>query len=233
VYNNSTAIGTGAIIDASNCIVIGTASETVKIRGRLTVTGNVTANVTGNLTGTAANVVAAVATTGLFPIALATADTGSSSIRTDGGNFYYNSLTKVLLTGELKADYMQTPLSGVWLVNGNNTNSISSIVPLFCSQTNLGDINDQSALTLEAAVTAAGVTGTLVNPFDVDNTTDLVIIMPKWGIRGFADAAYSGATRINVHNQYDIPIYVSPSVTNSISSCRIYYNKVQITGQGS
>jgi uncharacterized protein YqkB len=283
VYNNSTAIGTGAIIDASNCIVIGTATETVKIRGGLSVTGSITGtvtnatnvtiatvatnasfyptfvstttgnlplkvdagitynpssnllttNVVGDLTGTASTVVASVATTGLFPIALATADTGSSAIKTDGSNLYYNALTKVLLTGELQADYMRTPLSGVWLVNGNNTNSLSSLVPLFCSQTNLADINDQGALTLEAAVTAAGVTGSFVNPFNVTDTTDLIIIMPKWGIRGHADTGYAGATRINVHNQYDIPIYVSPSVDNSISSVRIYYNRVQITGQGS
>ena len=146
--------------------------------------------------------------------------------------FAVSNITATTLTATtLVSTYNDTPLSGVWLINGNNTNDLASIVPLFCSQTDIGDINNQSALTLESATGTA--VGSFVNPFDVDNTTDLVIIMPRWGIRGHADIGYSGTTRINVHNQYDVPIYITPSTPNSISSCRIYYNKVEITGQGS
>ena len=43
-YNNSTAVGAGAIIDASNQIVLGTANETVKIPGDLNVVGDISGN---------------------------------------------------------------------------------------------------------------------------------------------------------------------------------------------
>jgi hypothetical protein len=43
-YNNSTAVGYGAIIDASNQIVLGTSSETVKIPGKLTGSKDATIN---------------------------------------------------------------------------------------------------------------------------------------------------------------------------------------------
>lgn len=241
-YNPSSNLLTTTV---SNVNVTNTTTGSYRVPFALTTTGSVALGSDAGLTYDASNnllsttvtkVSHAVAPTGLFPIALADQNSlsqGNSSINTDAANFYYNTLTKELILEQLQSTYMRTPLSGVWLVNGNNTNSLASIVPLFCSQTNLADINDQSSLTLEAAVTASGVTGTLVNPFNVTDTTDLVIIMPKWGIRGHADIGYSGATRINVHNQYDIPIYVTPSETNSISSCRIYFNRVQITGQGS
>jgi len=42
-FDNSTALGAGAIITANNQIVLGTSSETVKVPGNLTVSGSVTA----------------------------------------------------------------------------------------------------------------------------------------------------------------------------------------------
>ena len=369
VYNNSTAIGTGAIIDASNQIVIGTSSETVKIPGGLTVTGGINAttatiatdnsnvsffptfvsaqgnvplkvnsgfiynpftetlnvtningtitnnattstiatdssnqsffptfvsattgnlplkadaslsynpssnilscDVSGNLTGTASKVVITNTTTGAsyrVPFALtatgncalgsdedftfspslgilyATVDrvnisqtstnngfritlgsgtgTGSSEILSNG-DFTFNPST-----GTLTGAKSFTVGAGVWLIDGTNTGSLNAIVPLFTSQTDLGDINNQSELSFPRQDTSRGAAGDYQDPFNNDNKIDTIIVFPNWGIVGFNGTGYSSTVNINYKNTNAFPVFVDP-LDNVMSSCKIYFNDVE------
>jgi hypothetical protein len=269
VYNNSTAIGTGAIIDASNCIVIGTASETVKIRGGLTVTGSITGtasnvNITSsstnlayripfastgtgsstllsdsninfnpstntfsvdNITGTVSNVnVTAVATNASYRVPFLSGATGSQTISSDAG-VTYNPSTNIFSADNISANSLNAPLSGVWFISGNNRTDLTSVMPLFKSESNFNDINN--GLT-SGSVTGATV-GTLTNPFDLDNLCDRVIIMPDWGVVAYQDPDYGSLMRINFHNSNSVPVVVTPNAVNSISSAKIYYKKVEQT----
>lgn len=274
VYNNSTAIGTGAIIDASNCIVIGTASETVKIRGGLTVTGGIT--------GTASNVnVSELGTNASFSVPFLSAATGSATIFSDPGirynpstNLLQTTATNVMINASstntayripfaLDATGSTTLLSdsnlnfnpssntfsvdnasvdnisvdkitanslnvgaGVWLIDGTNTGSLNAIVPLFTSQSDLGDINNQSALTFTKQDTTEGAAGDFQDPFNNDNKIDIIIVFPKWGIVGFNGTGYSSTMNINYKNTNAFPVFVDP-LDNVMSSCKIYYNDVE------
>ena len=285
VYNNSTAIGTGAIIDASNCIVLGTASETVKIRGGLTVTGsitgtasninitstgttaafripfaltgtgsaalgsdsninfnpgtntfsvdnitatltgNVTGNVTGNLTGTATNInITGTTTDAAYRIPFALTSTGSAALGSDQG-FNYNPSTDTLNVANITADSLSVG-AGVWLIDGTNSGSLNAIVPLFTSQSDLGDINSQSTLSFPRQDTSRGSAGDYQEPFDNDNKIDTVIVFPKWGIVGFNTTGHTGTVNLNYRNDNAFPVFVDP-LDNVMSSCKIYYNDVE------
>ena len=187
---------------------------------------------TGVIDGTISRVnVSQVSTNTDFRVPFLSGDTGSQSISSDL-YLYYNPNQDTLFARRLSGDSLKSPLSGVWLVNGNNRDNLASIVPLFCSQSDIEDISQQSNMALES-VNGGSVVGSKINPFNIDNTTDMVIIMPNWGIIAYQDPSYGGLTRINVHNGFDVPQYIAPDITNSISSCKIYFRKVEITGRGS
>jgi hypothetical protein len=175
--------------------------------------------------------VSQVSTNTDFRVPFLSGDTGSQSISSDAF-LTYNPNQDTLFARRLSGNSLKSPLSGVWLVNGNNRDNLASIVPLFCSQSDIEDISLQSTMALES-VNGGSVVGSTINPFNIDNTTDMVIIMPNWGIIAYQNPSYGGLTRINVHNSFDVPQYISPDVTNSISSCQIFFRKVEITGRGS
>jgi len=189
----------------------------------------------GDLSGTATvatNVTAtAVSTNSNFRVPFLSDTSGTVAIRSDGG-LLYNPNKNLLTTSSLTSSYYGGQLAGVWLVNGSNRSNNDGILPLFCSQKNLANVNNQGALT-EVPVTGNTVVGSLISNYSINNVVDTVIIFPNWGIEGFDDTDYNPATRINLHNDQDVPIYAEPSSPNVLTSCKIYFNKVEITGLNS
>ena len=282
VYNHSTALGADAKISASNQIVLGTASDSVLIRGPL--------SVTGTITGTATNVNVTEVSSGSFRVPFLSGNSGSQTISSDAGITYnpasnvlstcvstvtqtaaglssyrvclagnsvgeatsivsnsglvYNTVTDTLdagslirstdidLGGSLVCARNGGQGSGVWLVNGSTANTaLEAIIPLFCSQTNLGNINNQGSLT-EVSVSGS-VVGSYITNFSVNNLIDVIVLFPGWGIIGYDGTGYSSTVRINMHNNQATPVFAQTSSANTLSSCKIYYDKVERTGLGS
>ena len=150
-----------------------------------------------------------------YRIALGSAVGGAVLYSNNG--LLYNPSTQVLLT---------PCVGGVWLIDGTNTGSLNALIPLFTSQTNLGDINNQSALNFDKQDTTLGAAGSYVNPFDNTDKIDRIIVFPRWGIVGYQDSGYAGTLNINYKNNYDFPVYVDLT-DNVMTSCRIYWNGTQ------
>ena len=136
------------------------------------------------------------------------------------------------LTGDLFCAFNGGQGSGVWMINGNSINTaLEAIIPLFCSQSNLGNINNQGSIT---AVSVSGaVVGSLISNFTLNNLIDVIILFPRWGVIGYDGTGYTSTIRINLHNDQATPIFVQTTSANTLSSCRIYYNRAERTGLGS
>jgi hypothetical protein len=136
------------------------------------------------------------------------------------------------LTGDLFCAYNGGQGSGVWLINGSTGNTaFDGICALFCSQTNLANINNQGSIT---AVSVSGaVAGSLISNFTLNNAIDYVVLFPRWGIIGYDGTGYGSTVRINIHNDQATPIFAQTNSPNTLSSCRIYYNRAERTGLGS
>ena len=119
-------------------------------------------------------------------------------------------------------------VGGVWIINGVFTpgNTLNAILPLFTSQADLGNINDQSALTFTRADGTIAAAGSFINPYELDNQVDTVLVFPNWGIVGFPNTSYGGVNILNYKNEYAFPVYVD-CTNNSMSSCKIYFDGVQ------
>ena len=192
-------------------------------------------NVTGDLTGTATTATNVTATANntnsAFSVPFLSAASGSVAIRSDTG-LNYNPSTEILTATTLNCSFNSGQGAGVWLVNGSTANTaLEAVIPLFCSQTNLGNINDQGSLT-EVSVSGA-VVGSYISNFSLNNLVDIIVLFPRWGIIGYDGAGYASTVRINLHNDQATPVFAQTTSNNTLSSCRIYYNKVEVTGLGS
>jgi len=179
---------------------------------------------TNLLTTTVSSVnVTAVSTDANYRIPFLATTTGSSTVSSDGG-ITFNPSNNTLNVSRINSSYV----GGVWLIDGTNTGTFNAAIPLFTSQTNLADINDQSSLTFTRQTTDYATGGSYLNPFDNFDKIDTIIVFPNWGIVGFVDSNYNaaGGILINYKNIYDFPVFVNVT-DNQMSSCLIYRNDVE------
>ena len=213
----------------------GTGSSTLLSDSNLTFTpsnntlsvSKITADITGDLTGTSSNInITETTTNTAYRIPFALTSTGSAALGSDQG-FNYNPSIDTLNVSNITADSLSVG-AGVWLIDGTNTGSLNAIVPLFTSQSDLGDINNQSALSFPRQDNTRGSAGDYQDPFNNDNKIDTIIVFPKWGIVGFNGTDMSGTININYKNTNAFPTFVDP-LDNVMSSCKIYLNDVEQT----
>ena len=191
-------------------------------------------DVSGNLTGTSSNVnITSSNAATAFRIPFASANTGSSTLLSDGdinftpssNSFSVSNITATNITAtNITADSLSVG-AGVWLIDGTNTGSVNAIVPLFTSQSDLGDINSQSTLDFDKQDNGEIAAGDYQEPFNNDNKIDTVIVFPKWGIVGFNGVDYDSTCNLNYKNNNAFPVFINP-LDNVMSSCKIYYNNV-------
>ena len=128
--------------------------------------------------------------------------------------------------------YLTTWDCGVYMWNG--AAKAFNIYPIFVSIPNA--TNFFNAVNTSGSSFTAGyyndIDGGAVGTFytiDLDNADKIYLVMPYYGITMWDTINYTGTIRLNFFNNSAKPIMVQPSVANSFSSCKIYYNGTTLT----
>ncbi len=131
----------------------------------------------------------------------------------------------IVLQAKAIATNIRNAVAGVWLYNGGGGSY--DIYPLFYSTPNLNNHLNQGSTSGSAGFTrqdgnlsSAGqwVSSTLVN------INDRFMLLPRFGIIGYANNSYGGAILLNYKNKTSNPVMVRGSSQNSIDSVKIYFN---------
>jgi hypothetical protein len=125
--------------------------------------------------------------------------------------------------------FRNTAMVGVYLIN-SITASQHPITPLHYSVSNFDNMLFQP--TTSGAVSTPAVTGgSAVGNFDglrVENADNRYIIYPNYSLILYDNTGWTGTIYINFKNTTSNPVCVAPTTTQRGSSCRIYFDEVEL-----
>jgi glucose dehydrogenase len=120
-------------------------------------------------------------------------------------------------------------VAGVFHVNviGSQQNLIT---PLFYSVNDYANIFTQAS-TSGALIVPAVAGGTVVgnwSSLSVNNSENLYILLPNYSIIVYNLTGWSGTIYLNAKNNTNNPIIVAPTTISAGSSCKIYFDEVEL-----
>ena len=125
--------------------------------------------------------------------------------------------------------FRNTAMCGVYIVNNIATQQ-NIMTPIHYSITDF--TNFMSQPTIAGAVSTPAVTGgTAVGNFtalSVNNADNYYLVYPNYSLILYDTAGWSGTTYINYKNTTLNPVMVAPTTTQRGSSCRIYFDEVEL-----
>ena len=125
--------------------------------------------------------------------------------------------------------FRNTAMCGVYLSNNIATQQ-EILTPIHYSITDF--TNFMSQPTTSGAVSTPAVTGGSAvgnfNAFSVNNSDNRYIVYPNYSIILYNSAGWTGTIYINFKNTTSNPVCVAPTTTQAGSSCRIYFDEVEL-----
>ena len=199
VYTQSTALGANAIIDASNQIVLGTSTESIKIPGSYVGIG-------GNYNPTSGYALD-VSGNGNF--------TGQVNI---SGTISWGNYVKGmgipgawLINASAPNVPMPTPVY----------TSCTNMYNLFNQTVTSGNISPNDGIN------GAGGVGYYFG-YQYFQVVDYVVVYPSYGIIAWDNINWTGSTILNFNNKTSTPVCVEPVSANTMYSFKLFFLGVQI-----
>jgi hypothetical protein len=125
--------------------------------------------------------------------------------------------------------FRNTAMCGVYLSNNIATQQ-EILTPIHYSITDF--TNFMSQPTISGAVSTPAVTGgTAAGNFDgfsVNNSDNRYIVYPNYSIILYNSVGWTGTIYINFKNTTSNPVCVAPTTSQAGSSCRIYFDEVEL-----
>lgn len=141
----------------------------------------------------------------------------------------YNTPINYTFTSRNLYHCFRNYVAGVFHVNviGSQQNLIT---PLFYSVTDYANIFTQASTS--GALTVPAVTGGTVvgnwSSLSVNNSENLYILLPNYSIIVYNLTGWSGTIYLNAKNNTNNPIIVAPTTISAGSSCKIYFDEVEL-----
>lgn len=142
----------------------------------------------------------------------------------------YNTATPSTFTSRnLYHCFRNTSMCGVYIVNNIATQQ-NIMTPIHYSITDFTNFMSQPTIT-GAVSTPAQTGGTAAGNFtslSVNNADNYYLVYPNYSIILYDSAGWSGTVYINFKNTGLNPVMVAPTTTQRGSSCRIYFDEVEL-----
>jgi hypothetical protein len=125
--------------------------------------------------------------------------------------------------------FRNTAMCGVYIVNNIATQQ-NIMTPIHYSITDFTNFMTQPT-TAGAVSTPAQTGGTAVGNFtalSVNNADNYYLVYPNYSLILYDNAGWSGTVYINFKNTTLNPVMVAPTTTQRGSSCRIYFDEVEL-----
>lgn len=125
--------------------------------------------------------------------------------------------------------FRNTAMCGVFIINNIATQQ-NIMTPIHYSITDFTNFTTQPS-TSGALTTPAVTGGTAIGNFvglSINNADNIYLVYPNYSIILYDGTAWSSTVLINYKNTSLNPISVSPSTTQRGSSCRIYFDEVEL-----
>jgi hypothetical protein len=142
---------------------------------------------------------------------------------------YNTPITDVILTNRIVKNCMRNYVAGVYIINNIATQQ-NIMTPLFYSITDFTNMMSQPT-TSGALTTPAQSGGSAVGNFvalSVNNADNYYLVYPNYSIILYNLAGWGGTIYLNYKNTTNNPVTVAPSPTQSGSSCKIYFDEVEL-----
>lgn len=125
--------------------------------------------------------------------------------------------------------FRNTAMCGVYIINNIATQQ-NIMTPIHYSITDFTNFTTQPSVS--GALTTPAVTGgTVVGNFvglSINNADNIYLVYPNYSLILYDTAGWSGTVYINYKNTTNNPVTVAPTTTQRGSSCRIYFDEVEL-----
>jgi hypothetical protein len=126
--------------------------------------------------------------------------------------------------------FRNTAMVGVYLSNNIATQQ-EILTPIHYSITNFANFMSQpttsGAVSTPATSTSGSAAGNF-NGFSVNNSDNRYIVYPNYSIILYDATGWTGTPILNFKNTTTNPVCVAPTTTQAGSSCRIYFDEVEL-----
>lgn len=125
--------------------------------------------------------------------------------------------------------FRNTAMCGVYIINNIATQQ-NIMTPIHYSITDFTNFTTQPS-TSGALTTPAQTGGTVAGNFvglSINNADNIYLVYPNYSLILYDTAGFTGTIYINYKNTTNNPVTVAPTTTQRGSSCRIYFDEVEL-----